>query len=253
MYGFPGLGLLRGLRPIPAPSADDGPARRPPLAGRGEGGPEMVPTFTTDRSTGEAPSYSPAASPRVRRRLSSWPPGRPRHRLRSRPAEAAGVHCWPGPYPPGWSRFCLRGFNHWFCTRTPSRLACRTRAVWQCRPVPSLSGLLPPSPALQGQAALSFSADVQASFAPVAKHYGAIVTPARPGGGTAKERSSAGEVLLRPLVAHDDGHHSRGGPGEPGPVLVDHGRRPPAPTRGATRIPDETRRRRAAGRVAERR
>jgi hypothetical protein len=30
-------------------------------------------------------------------------------------------------------------------SRTPARLACRTRAVWQCRPVPSLSGLLPPS------------------------------------------------------------------------------------------------------------
>ena len=29
-------------------------------------------------------------------------------------------------------------------SRTPSRLASRTRAVWQCRPVPSLSGLLPP-------------------------------------------------------------------------------------------------------------
>jgi hypothetical protein len=28
-------------------------------------------------------------------------------------------------------------------SRTPFRLACRTRAVWQYRPVPSLSGLLP--------------------------------------------------------------------------------------------------------------
>ena len=34
--GFPGLGLLRGLRPTPTASADDGPARRPAwLAGRG--------------------------------------------------------------------------------------------------------------------------------------------------------------------------------------------------------------------------
>src|SRR6266536_511007 len=32
-------------------------------------------------------------------------------------------------------------------SRTPSRLACRTRAVWRYRPVPSLSGLLPPFPA----------------------------------------------------------------------------------------------------------
>ena len=57
----------------------------------------------------------------------------------------------PGPYPPGWSRFsCFRGFNHWFIRITPFRLACRTRVVWQCRPVPSLSGLLPPSPASPG-------------------------------------------------------------------------------------------------------
>ena len=42
-------------------------------------------------------------------------------------------------------------------SRTPFRLACRTRTIWQCWPVPSLSGLLPPSPASPGQAALSFT------------------------------------------------------------------------------------------------
>jgi hypothetical protein len=41
--------------------------------------------------------------------------------------------------------FHLRGFHHWFLQiRTPIHHACRTRAVWQCRPVPSLSGLLLP-------------------------------------------------------------------------------------------------------------
>jgi hypothetical protein len=40
----------------------------------------------------------------------------------------------------------LRGFAAG-SSRTPSRLACRTRAVWWYRPVPSLSGLLPPFPA----------------------------------------------------------------------------------------------------------
>ena len=35
-------------------------------------------------------------------------------------------------------------------SRTPSRLACRTRTIWQCWPVPSLSGLLPPSPLVPG-------------------------------------------------------------------------------------------------------
>ncbi len=37
----------------------------------------MVPTFTDDRSTGEVPSFSPAASPWVRRRPFPWPPCRP--------------------------------------------------------------------------------------------------------------------------------------------------------------------------------
>lgn len=39
----------------------------------------MVPTFTTNRSTREMPSYTPTASPRVRRRHSPWPPHRPIH------------------------------------------------------------------------------------------------------------------------------------------------------------------------------
>ena len=43
------------------------------------GSPRMVPTFIADRSTGAAPSFPPAASPRVRRRPSSWPPHRPIH------------------------------------------------------------------------------------------------------------------------------------------------------------------------------
>ena len=40
----------------------------------------------------------------------------------------------------------LRGFCHRFTRVAPFRLACRTRAVWWCRPVPSLSGLLPALP-----------------------------------------------------------------------------------------------------------
>jgi hypothetical protein len=49
----------------------------------------------------------------------------------------------PGPYPPGWSRFDrLRGFTT-DSSRAPSRLACRTRTVWQYQHVPALSGPLP--------------------------------------------------------------------------------------------------------------
>lgn len=36
----------------------------------------------------------------------------------------------------------LRGVLPLVSVRTPSRLACRTRTIWRCWPVPSLSGLL---------------------------------------------------------------------------------------------------------------
>jgi len=75
--GFPRLGLLRVLRPAPGTSADNAPARpaRPGRPGR-DGDPGVVPTFTMNRSSGEVPSYAPAASPRLRRRPSPWPPCR---------------------------------------------------------------------------------------------------------------------------------------------------------------------------------
>jgi hypothetical protein len=71
------------------------PSRRracpPPawLAG-GKGGRRAVPTFTMSRLTGSAPSYSPAASPRVRRSPSPWPPSRPSDSLLESRPPAAG-------------------------------------------------------------------------------------------------------------------------------------------------------------------
>ena len=57
------------------------------------------------------------------------------------------------------------------------------------------------------------SADVQASFAPVAKYYGAIVVPVpAPAGEPQGSGRVRREVLLRPLVAHDDGDHPRARP-----------------------------------------
>jgi hypothetical protein len=111
------------------------------------GSPRMVPTFIADRSTGAAPSFAPAASPRVRRRPSSWPPRQPRNTSHG-VALPTGTACTASrptsarlePMPR------LRGFDHWFALAAPSRLACRTQAVWRYRPVPSLSGLLPPAP-----------------------------------------------------------------------------------------------------------
>jgi hypothetical protein len=57
----------------------------------------MVPTFTRSRSTREMPSYAPAASPQVRRRLSPWPPRRPIHSGYgvARPVSTADVHGIP--------------------------------------------------------------------------------------------------------------------------------------------------------------
>jgi hypothetical protein len=68
---------------------------------------------------------------------------------------AAGRALLTGPHPPGSSRRNhLRGFHHWFLRSYAFRLACRTQAVWQCRPVPSLERLLPPSPSSPGSGCL---------------------------------------------------------------------------------------------------
>lgn len=97
--------LLRGLRPVPRPSADDGPAADQTgcLARRATGDGSHVHQMI-DRQ-GRCPALAPAASPRLRRRPSS------------RPAATGS-------------------------SRTPSRLASRIRTVQQYRHVPSLSGLL---------------------------------------------------------------------------------------------------------------
>jgi hypothetical protein len=48
-----------------------------PTTRRREGGDGSLPTFTTTRSTRSVSSYTPAASPGVRRSPSPWPPHRP--------------------------------------------------------------------------------------------------------------------------------------------------------------------------------
>jgi hypothetical protein len=67
------------------------------LDGQPGGRSRVVPTFTTYRSTREMPSYTPAASPRVRRRSSPWPPRRSVHPGFgvTRPVFAAGAHDIP--------------------------------------------------------------------------------------------------------------------------------------------------------------
>jgi len=48
----------------------------------------------------------------------------------------------------GWR--LIKGMSHAGSSRTPLHHASRTRTIWQCWPVPALSGLLPPSPAPPG-------------------------------------------------------------------------------------------------------
>ena len=65
----------------------------------------VVPMFTVIRSTKEEPDCVPAASPRVRRSPSPWPPGpESEYRTRSSPPLQRRVRTAPGPDPPGSSR-----------------------------------------------------------------------------------------------------------------------------------------------------
>jgi len=123
--GFPGLGLLRGLRHAMAPSADDEPSHHP--QGGGSGNTMTLPTFTTLRSTREVPSSAPAASPHLRRRLSVWPRSRP-PKTDVGVAAPDGVACAAKP-----ACICqveaggtLTGRKHWFLSYT----------FWSCLPGP---------------------------------------------------------------------------------------------------------------------
>ena len=205
---FPPLGLLRVLRPVP-PALGRQRTCPPPdrlSGGRATGG--WFPRSPLDHSFREVPSYIPVASPRLRRRLSPWPPARP-----LQPGVGVGH---PPPVDGEWPRATdrpvstrfeparrLRDFHHWFTCVAPSDLAWRTRIVWSCRHVPPLSGLLPTlhrrSP---GRAAPSFSK-------PLRRPAGGVLSPPHgqveprgarsarrtrqaPGAGVAHRRSASG-------------------------------------------------------------
>ena len=95
----------------------------------------------TDRRV-RRPADIPAASPRLRRRHSPWPPDR-RYQPATKSTRPIARACTaPRPIstrfePVHRLRDVIAGSS-----RTPSRLASRTRPVWQSRAVPSLSGLL---------------------------------------------------------------------------------------------------------------
>src|SRR5215208_4320477 len=130
--------LSRARTTTAAPSPPKALSRRrtcPPPAwlASGKGSPGRVPTFPTSRLTGAVPSFSPAASPHLRRRLSVWPPRRPvsassesRCAVLTRACAAARpISARLEPV------LALRGFDHWFssaytfpsCLPDPGHLA----------------------------------------------------------------------------------------------------------------------------------
>jgi hypothetical protein len=141
------LGLLQGLRPAPRPSVGNEPAHRRtgcPAGGRSG----TVPTFTWNRSMREAPALTPTASPRLRRRPSTWPPhrtGQPASELIStgEPARSRAAH------RPLSVRFepalDLRGFRQRFLSYAFSSLLAGPEPSDSADPSRTLSGLLPPS------------------------------------------------------------------------------------------------------------
>ena len=146
--GFPRLGVLRRLRPIPDRSAVGAPSpSRPPAAdaqGRirngsrvhcgslNEGGARLCPCGLAAGTPQPFPAASLAA--RAHRRGSSLPP----HATGARRIQPRSTRFELAPHQGDVTRR--------FLTYSSLRHACRTQTIWQYWPVPALSGLLPPSP-----------------------------------------------------------------------------------------------------------
>jgi hypothetical protein len=137
--------------PHPARSADGVPIPpTTPECAAGGNRSQAVPVFTGDRSI----SRHPAVPLRHRHEYAvDLPRG-----LRAEAPRPASEFSIPrrqwmcaasGPHPPGSSRRGIEGVNTG-SSRMPLHLASRTQTIWQCWPVPALSGLLPPSPAPPG-------------------------------------------------------------------------------------------------------
>ncbi len=116
------------------------------------------PRSPSNRSASEAPSSTPAASPRLRRRPSPWPPHRWNYTASELTTGHNPVRTSRAAHRPISTRLdptsLLRSVNRWFTLVTPSGLAEQARTVWQSRHVPPLSGPLAALPGVPpGQAA----------------------------------------------------------------------------------------------------
>jgi len=147
-HGRDPVRLLRRLRPTPVAIGGRRAFPFRPLAVSGEGTPGRFPRSPADRLSGEVPSSTPAASPRLRRRHSPWPPYRqeqPARKFLRQPEGHRSAHR-AQPESSRLELVVLKGVSGTGSVVTPSRLACRTRPVWKCRTVPALSGPLATPP-----------------------------------------------------------------------------------------------------------
>ncbi|SIO88447.1 hypothetical protein BQ8420_19080 [Nocardiopsis sp. JB363] len=159
--GFPALGLLRVLRPALARSADHVPSRGSCRWSRHvPGETRTVPTFTAKPFDGIGTQLCPSTIATITPQsftVASQPatspsPGVARRRRRS---SNAGAQCNPTHTRQARGRWIrLVGLSATGSLRMPLRLASRTRPIWQCWDVPSLSRTAPPPSSMPGSAAV---------------------------------------------------------------------------------------------------
>lgn len=115
----------------------------------------LLPGWKRARSTSEAPGYTTAASPRLRRSRSPWPPGPgARCPTRNSPPMQGRVRTGEQPVSIGLSWRPVKGRNNTGSSRIPSGLAHRARPIRQYRAYSTWSRLLPPSPTTPGSGCL---------------------------------------------------------------------------------------------------
>jgi hypothetical protein len=126
----------------------------------GEGDARSLPTFTAHRSVGSGSSFTPTASPRVRRRPSSWSPGP--HGMDDSGADGPPTEARPALHRPTSTRFRAvfesRGIRHSFAIAIPSHLASAAGASGSTAPPLRCRDCSHPPRHLPDQAVPSFQA-----------------------------------------------------------------------------------------------
>jgi hypothetical protein len=151
--GFPRLEVLRRLRPVPDRSTVGAPSPTHPPAAGGQGkiqnGSRVHCGSLNGGGARRCPCGIAASTPQPF--LAASLAAHAHHRGSSLPRHMQS-RCAPLPAQihqvSSWRR--IKGMSHAGSSRTPLHSASRTQTIWQCWPVPALSGLLPPSPAPPG-------------------------------------------------------------------------------------------------------